>query len=154
MKAPQLGVIGATIAAIVVVALAAIGTPDRRVAAPPPPAAPMPMTRVAANGFALTSVAVDLPEDPSRYPDGPHVAAVEANCSACHSPSMVLTQPPLSREQWQATVTKMREVYHAPIADAAVPAILIYLEALGSTGVAGGVAGDVPTKRTVRDQAR
>ncbi|MGJ3627640.1 hypothetical protein AB5I41_12915 [Sphingomonas sp. MMS24-JH45] len=40
---------------------------------------------------------------------------------------MILNQPRLTAEQSQATVTKMREVYKAPVADAEVPAIVAYL---------------------------
>jgi hypothetical protein len=45
---------------------------------------------------------------------------------------MVLTQPHLSRADWQAEVEKMRNAYKAPIADADVPAIVDYLANLKS----------------------
>ena len=113
-----------------VITLASIGTPDRRVAPPRPAPLAAPATRVAANGFALTSTTVALPVDEARFAGGGAAEAINANCTACHSTSMVLNQPPLSAAQWQATVTKMREVYHADIADRDVPAILAYLTAL------------------------
>lgn len=118
------------------IALVAVGTPDRRTAPPTLPRAAPPAAQVAANGFALSSTAVTLPEDTSGYPDAPNVAAMAANCTACHSPAMVTAQPPLSHDQWEATVTKMREVYRAPIADAAVPAILAYLDGLSARAAA------------------
>ncbi len=105
-------------------------------------------------GLPLTSVAVELPEDTARYPAGPHVELVEANCGACHSASMVLTQPALSREQWQATVTKMREVYRAPVPEAAVPGILTYLETLGSKAISSDVAKNSQVNRTLGDRVR
>jgi hypothetical protein len=40
---------------------------------------------------------------------------------------MVLTQPRLSRSQWQAEVDKMRNTYKAPISATDVPAIVDYL---------------------------
>lgn len=82
--------------------------------APPPP-------------FALVSTAVTLPVDAGSFPPGPHVDAIAANCSACHSPSMILTQPPLTADQWRAEVKKMREVYKATVADEDVPLIVAYL---------------------------
>jgi len=45
---------------------------------------------------------------------------------------MVLTQPHLSRADWQAEVGKMRNAYKAPITDADVPAIVDYLANLRS----------------------
>jgi hypothetical protein len=45
---------------------------------------------------------------------------------------MALTQPALSADQWKATVTKMREVYKAPVAEKDVNAIVAYLIAMPS----------------------
>ena len=75
------------------------------------------------------AVAVNLPQDDGSFPAGPGVEAVTANCAACHSADMILNQPALKREQWQAAIKKMREVYKAEIDPAAEPAILDYLEA-------------------------
>ncbi|MFD2500951.1 c-type cytochrome [Rhizorhabdus histidinilytica] len=55
---------------------------------------------------------------------------MNANCASCHSASMVLLQPKLSREQWTGIVRKMRDVYRAPVADEDVPAIIDYLAKL------------------------
>lgn len=79
---------------------------------------------------ALTSVNVTLPADDAPFPAGPRVEAMNLHCTACHSTSMILSQPPLSPDQWKAEVTKMREVYKAPVPDAAVPDILAYLTAM------------------------
>lgn len=55
--------------------------------------------------------------------------AVNANCLACHSSAMVTHQPALSPAQWQATLTKMRTLYKAPIDAADDAAILAWLNA-------------------------
>jgi mono/diheme cytochrome c family protein len=79
--------------------------------------------------FAFTDVAVRLPQETAQFPAREGSDAMNANCAACHSPSMILLQPALTSEEWQAEIRKMREVYKAPIDPAAEPAILAYLEA-------------------------
>lgn len=142
-KSRSIGPAAVLALAFAVIVLAVVGVPSQRKAeAPAPAAAPAdgaPAATVRADGFALTSTAITLPDDAPPFPPGPDVAAITANCTACHSPSMVLTQPHLTADQWQAEVKKMREVYHAPVPDAAVPAILRYLTALGTTPT-----GDAP----------
>ena len=78
----------------------------------------------------LASVAVTLPESTRTFPDGPGVAAVRNNCLGCHSPGMILNQPTLPKAAWEAEVTKMRNVYKAPVDEKAVPAIVDYLTAV------------------------
>lgn len=75
---------------------------------------------------------IALPFDDAALPDAPGVAAVRANCTACHSAAMILSQPRLTPAQWQAEVEKMQHAYHAPVAAADVPAILGYLSGLGA----------------------
>jgi hypothetical protein len=82
---------------------------------------------VTAAGITLRSVSVDLPDGDRSFPGGAAADAVNNNCLACHSAGMVLTQPRLSRAQWQAEVDKMRGTYKAPIDAADVPAIVDYL---------------------------
>jgi hypothetical protein len=82
----------------------------------------------------FTQVSITLPEDDGSFPAHPGVEAITANCSACHSPSMILNQPRLTRAQWQSTITKMREVYKASIDPTAEPAILGYLDAVSAGG--------------------
>jgi len=75
-------------------------------------------------------VTISLPGDAGMaFKPGPGVGAVQANCLTCHSSAYVSTQPVLSKAQWTAEVTKMKNVYGAPIADDAVPAIVDYLTA-------------------------
>lgn len=80
-----------------------------------------------------TPVSVELPIDPGLYPDlgpgAPSPDPVNANCLACHSASMVMTQPRLTPAEWAAEVTKMRAVYKAPIDPADDAAIIAWLVA-------------------------
>lgn len=82
----------------------------------------------------FSAVSITLPQDSITFPDRPGVEAIIANCTACHSPDMILNQPALTRAQWQSTITKMREVYKASIDPAAEEAILRYLEAVSTGG--------------------
>lgn len=90
------------------------------------------LTRRSEPSFALRSVAITLPAETETLPAGPHVDLVMSRCTACHSAAMLLHQPLLSHDQWQASVTKMREVYRAPIDEADVPLILTYLDGLSA----------------------
>jgi hypothetical protein len=74
-------------------------------------------------------VSITLPEDTGEFPDRPGKGAMIANCAGCHSPSMILTQPRLTPDQWKGTIKKMREVYKAPVDPAAEADILAYLTA-------------------------
>ena len=75
-------------------------------------------------------VAYELPEETAPYRPGPGVELAEANCLGCHSADYVEMQPRGSgfgREFWRGTVTKMVNVYHAPIAADDVDRIADYL---------------------------
>ncbi len=82
---------------------------------------------VTAAGVTLHSVNVELPTSDRVFPGGDAAQALTDNCTACHSPGMVLTQPAMSRAAWQAEVDKMRGTFKAPVADEDVPAIVGYL---------------------------
>ena len=110
--------------ALVVVALIGIATLAFRLRSVPADTAAPPL--------ALVSASITLPDDVATLPPGPHVDLVTSRCTACHSAEMILTQPPLTADQWQATVTKMREVYHAPVPAAEDKAILAYLTGLST----------------------
>ena len=77
--------------------------------------------------IVLRSQSVQLPTSDAMFPGGRQAEAINNNCLACHSTEMVLTQPKLTRPQWQAEVDKMRSVYKAPIEIADIPAIVDYL---------------------------
>ena len=96
-------------------------------AAEPAPSAP---STVSGAGVTLHSLNVEFP-DPGRMFAGDSKAdAINNNCLACHSAGMVLTQPALSRAEWQSEVEKMRSTYKAPVEESDVPAIVDYLVAL------------------------
>ena len=79
--------------------------------------------------FALTSESITLPTDEAEmWPAGPGAEQIDLNCRACHSPSMVLTQPPLSHDEWVKVIDKMRTTYKAAVNEQDIPAILAYLD--------------------------
>ena len=78
----------------------------------------------------FADAAITLPDDPIDLPDLPGRSAVVENCTACHSPSTMLQQPRIPREKWQSQVTKMVEIYKAPVDEQAIPAIVDYLVAV------------------------
>ena len=78
----------------------------------------------------FADASITLPDDPLDLPDLPGRDAVIANCTACHSPSMMLQQPQVPRERWESQVKKMIEVYKAPVDPEAVSTILDYLVAV------------------------
>lgn len=88
-----------------------------------------------AAGAALAAPrSYDLPEPTAelRAPmAGTHAqgyAAAQTNCLACHSVDYVSMQPPgKGRAFWDAEVTKMIKVYHAPIGEVEAKAIAAYL---------------------------
>ena len=84
---------------------------------------------LAAAAPAFKPMTMDLPPDAAAFPDGPNVKTVSQNCLACHSAEMVLDQPPLPKATWAAEVTKMRNVYKAPVTDADAALIVDYLAA-------------------------
>ena len=85
-------------------------------------------TAAQAPGFsplaAVQNASVTWPDDAETFGEGPHADVLNRNCLACHSASMVRTQPPLTAKQWTATVTKMREAYGAPIEASATEEIV------------------------------
>ncbi len=137
MKHPRIAATSVGVIAVGALTLIAIDMPGTRKVDPPAPRAAPSAAGVSGNGFTLASTTVDLPIDEQLYPAGPHADVVNANCTGCHSASMALTQPSLTADQWKAEVTKMREVYKAPIADRDVAAILTYLTAMGAPPAAG-----------------
>lgn len=129
MRAPSLGVLAGGAIGGAMLLLVAIGAPPSRETAQPPPPPP---AAVARGDVTLISAAISLPEEREALPAGQHADLVEARCTACHSAGMMLTQPPLSAQQWQATVTKMRDVYKADVPEQDVPAIVAYLTGLST----------------------
>jgi hypothetical protein len=71
-----------------------------------------------------------LPHDEPELPPGPHQRTFIASCTVCHSTRLVLTQPPLRRQQWVEVVRKMVKTYGAPITPEAETQIVDYLVTL------------------------
>jgi len=97
-----------------------------------PPAVTETADSVSAAGVTLTSQKLTLPEEQLSFPQGTEGELLTINCTACHSPEMILNQPRLAADKWQATIDKMRKVYHASIAqgdDARLIAALMALPA-------------------------
>jgi mono/diheme cytochrome c family protein len=86
-----------------------------------------PPAVAAESGITLNSLDLTLPDGAAMFPPGPGADTANSNCLACHSVEMVLTQPPMPRAAWEAEVTKMRNVYKAPVDPKDVPAIVDYL---------------------------
>jgi hypothetical protein len=105
--------------------LAIIGHPEPPGAILVPAAAPL--SAGAPRSFVLKSVSVDLPTSNIAFPGGANAEAINANCLACHSAGMVLTQHNLSRAAWAGVVDKMIHAYKAPVGEKDVPAIVDYL---------------------------
>jgi mono/diheme cytochrome c family protein len=68
----------------------------------------------------LQSQHVRLPGPGALYV-GKGADLLNQNCSLCHSPTFVDTQPALSAKAWQAEVLKMQKAFGAPIDSAVVP---------------------------------
>ena len=77
-------------------------------------------------------VTYTLPDETATFKPGPDLDAVQGNCGACHSADYINTQPTgpkFKKDFWEAEVTKMINVYGAPIDPADVPKIVDYLAA-------------------------
>jgi len=139
MKAPSTGLLTGGVIAMTAVVLVLIGAPHERTSPTPHASsdAGVPASSVASGGIRLTSAAIDLPADDASFPGGGGSDIINANCTGCHSAAMALGQPKLSADQWRAEVTKMREVYKAPVDEADVGAIVQYL-----IGMPGQLSGE------------
>ncbi|OYY73056.1 cytochrome C nitrite reductase [Sphingomonas sp. 28-63-12] len=63
--------------------------------------------------FSLRSATISLPAERPILP--PSAELIMQNCTACHSPEMILSQPVLGAKKWQAEIDKMRATYRASI---------------------------------------
>lgn len=75
-----------------------------------------------------TIVRVELPPSNESFPPGIGSDIASSQCQICHSAGMILTQPPLKKDEWRAEIVKMRSVYGAPIPDDQVEALSEYLK--------------------------
>lgn len=76
---------------------------------------------------ALGPVKITLPEENARFKPGPGLEVAQVQCMICHSADYIYMQPPLSKDQWQAEVTKMKKVFGAPIPDSDIDTVVTYL---------------------------
>ena len=123
INAAQVGFGAAILAGVV---LAIIGHPGPK-DLPLPASASTPATTNAPQTFVLKSVSVELPTSDITFPGGAAADAINANCLACHSAGMVLTQPNLAKAAWSAEVDKMIHTFKAPINQGNATAIVDYL---------------------------
>jgi len=115
--------------------LVVIAAPTKCAGEPRPAAEASPVapaSSIAGHGVTLDSVSVKFPPSDRTFPGGAEADAINKNCLICHSAGMVLTQPALSRSDWQDEVNKMLDFYKAPIPSKDVPAIVDYLANLRS----------------------
>jgi len=73
-------------------------------------------------------VRVELPANDAPFPPGAGSDIARSQCLICHSAGMVLTQPPLKKDEWRAEIMKMRSAYGAPIPDDQVEGLSEYLK--------------------------
>lgn len=74
------------------------------------------------------SIRVELPVSDQPFPPGIGRDIASSQCLICHSAAMVLTQPPLKKDEWRAEIIKMRTVYGAPVPEDQVDALSEYLK--------------------------
>lgn len=129
--------------------LAAISAAASLRAQAPAPAKPAPAT---VKG-SVHSIDIARPEN-LAMPPGPGADAYNANCVLCHTNRYVLMQPKFARKTWEAEVTKMVNVYGAPVAEAAQKEIVDYLMAIRgkadpapAASPAPSAGGDAPTTK-------
>jgi mono/diheme cytochrome c family protein len=73
------------------------------------------------------AVSITLPPDAKQFAPGPGQALANANCTECHAADYVYMQPPLTKTQWAAEVTKMKAAFGASIPDDAIGPLVDYL---------------------------
>ena len=83
------------------------------------------VTRADSTGSGV--VTITLPPPNREFRPGPNVALAQTKCVICHSADYVYMQPPLTKKQWTAEVTKMQKAYGAPLTDDDVAPLVEYL---------------------------
>jgi mono/diheme cytochrome c family protein len=73
-------------------------------------------------------VRVEFPASDEPFPPGNGADIATSQCLTCHSAEMVLTQPPLKKDEWRAEIMKMRSAYGAPIPEDQVDGLAEYLK--------------------------
>jgi len=86
-------------------------------------AQPMPRTPMDNSRYSVSSYPLYWPV----LEAGEGKDLVTGYCNACHSPGYILMQPPLTRDQWAAEVTKMVKTYGIEIPEPDEALIVKYL---------------------------
>lgn len=77
----------------------------------------------------------ELPESDESFPPGIGADIASSQCLICHSAAMILTQPPLKKDEWRAEIAKMRTAYGASIPEDQVDGLSEYLKNIGGEGL-------------------
>ncbi len=77
---------------------------------------------------AVESARGQYPQAEFTLVDGEGKGLVHAYCTACHSLAPIMHHAGFTASQWEAEVTKMREVYAAPIDETTAAQITKYLQ--------------------------
>jgi len=81
-------------------------------------------------GTALSATTASADEYAIQLKPGDGLAAVEQNCTGCHSPDYIqMNSPFLDRKGWEAEAAKMVKMFGAPIAEDDQQKIVEYLSA-------------------------
>jgi hypothetical protein len=70
---------------------------------------------------------ITLPIIDVQLKEGPGRDKTTSFCNICHSLDYITTQPPFSADKWSATVTKMINVFGAPVNEEDAKTIAQYL---------------------------
>jgi sulfite dehydrogenase (cytochrome) subunit B len=78
-------------------------------------------------GAAEVSITLSSDNAYAELKPGPGVEVTRTACPLCHSTDYIVMQPRGDVAQWQAVVTKMRQVFGAPISEPGARTIIQYL---------------------------
>jgi len=90
-------------------------------------------------------VKIALPLETGVFKAEPGATLANAQCLTCHSIEYVVTQPPMPRPFWAASVKKMREKYGASIPEDQIEPLVSYLAknfGVGESSPSGATALD------------
>jgi hypothetical protein len=74
------------------------------------------------DGVTWKSESVTIPS-PGPFFEGKGADLLNQSCTTCHSADFVHSQPNLPLATWKVEVLKMKNVFHAPVADKDVDAL-------------------------------
>ena len=84
------------------------------------------MVTITGSGATMKKT-IQMPHFEPLMPPGKYRDVFLGNCVTCHSPRLMVDQPPMSHEEWEEHVQKMISSYGAHIAAEDVPKIAEYL---------------------------